>query len=331
MVAPRPWGFWTESKLDMLSAYLPAFTTASKKAPATVYLDLFAGQADNVTRDTSTPVEGSVRRALRTAPPFTVVRAFELQSGRAASLQAALRAEFPERDLIIHHGDAHASLRTALAPLGAHRWSPTFAFIDPDGVEARWELLETLAAHKAPTTTKVELFLLLVSPQIVRIVNDQLTDDALRHAHQQVTAVFGSPQWQPILRDRRAGLLTPERTRDELTNLMRWRLEHVLGYRYTHTLRLTNVQGVPLYDMIFATDHPVGDRIMKSVYADAARRFPGMRREAQARRRDRQDREAGTEALFPLEPLAADASAEPEVTYEHTPPSPPYGMDESGG
>jgi len=28
----------------MLSAYLPAFTTVSKKASSTVYLDLFAGQ-----------------------------------------------------------------------------------------------------------------------------------------------------------------------------------------------------------------------------------------------------------------------------------------------
>ncbi|MGQ0467696.1 MAG: three-Cys-motif partner protein TcmP [Sporichthyaceae bacterium] len=325
MVAPRPWGFWTESKLDMLSAYLPAFTTASKKAPATVYLDLFAGQADNVSRETSAPVAGSVRRALGTSPPFTVVRAFELQPGRALNLQKALLTEFPTRDLIVHSGDVHASLRPALEQLAAHRWSPTFAFVDPDGVEARWDLLETLAAHKAPTTTKVELFLLLASPQIVRIVNDQLDDDALSHAQHQVTAVFGSQEWQPILRDRRAGLLGADRTRDELTNLMRWRLETVLRYQHTHTLRLTNVQGVPLYDMIFATDHPAGDRIMKSVYAGAARRFPGMRREAQARRRDRQDRESGVEALFPMESLAAEATRETDVIYEHTSPSLPYG------
>lgn len=163
--------------------------------------------------------------------------------------------------MVVHSGDAHVSLRPALDQLANHRWSPTFAFVDPDGVEARWELLETLAAHKA-ATTKVELFLLLASPQIVRIVNDQLDDEALRHAEKQVTALFGSAEWQPILRDRRAGKIGPDRTRDELTNLMRWRLERVLGYKFTHTLRLTNVQGVPLYHMVFATDHAAGDRIM---------------------------------------------------------------------
>ncbi len=47
MVAKRGWGYWTEAKLDILSNYLPAFTTASKKAGKTVYLDLFAGSAAN--------------------------------------------------------------------------------------------------------------------------------------------------------------------------------------------------------------------------------------------------------------------------------------------
>jgi three-Cys-motif partner protein len=76
-VAERPWGFWTESKLHMLSDYLPAFATASKRAPSTVYLDLFAGQAENVSRETGQPIAGSLLRALRTEPPFTVVRGFE--------------------------------------------------------------------------------------------------------------------------------------------------------------------------------------------------------------------------------------------------------------
>jgi hypothetical protein len=76
--------------------------------------------------------------------------------------------------VVVHAGDVHDALQSALAALAPYRWSPTFAFIDPEGVEARWELLEALAAHKAPRQTKVELFLLLASPQIVRVVNDSL-------------------------------------------------------------------------------------------------------------------------------------------------------------
>jgi three-Cys-motif partner protein len=323
-MAERPWGFWTESKLDMLSSYLPAFTTASKRARPTVYLDLFAGQDMNNSRDTGKPIDGSLRRALETLPPLGVVRGFELQRTRARSLQAAYRRAFPERDVLVHPGDVHQTLGPALGELSKYRWSPTFAFVDPDGVEARWELLEALAAHKAPRQTKVELFLLLASPQIVRVVNDHLDPANLEHAEQQVTDLFGCTDWHPILTARRSGALDAAQTRDELTNLMRWRLEQTLGYRYTHTLRLTNVQGVPLYDMVFATDHPVGDKIMRSVYRTAAARFPRMRQEARARRRDRQERDAGGSALFTHEELMSDAPLATNETYEHTAPTPPY-------
>lgn len=134
--------------------------------------------------------------------------------------------------------------------------------------------------HKAPGQTKVELFLLLASPQIVRVVNGSLDSDHLGHAEQQVTELFGSSEWQPILRGRQTGALDAERTRDELTNLMRWRLEKTLGYGFTHTLRLTNVNGVPLYDMVFATDHAIGDkiRLLRAVYARGA----GPRRSAES-------------------------------------------------
>jgi three-Cys-motif partner protein len=263
---------------------------------------------------------------VQTKPPFTVVRGFELRQERAQSLQGAFRAEFPHRDVVVHAGDVHDALQSALAALAPYRWSPTFAFIDPEGVEARWELLEALAAHKAPRQTKVELFLLPASPQIMRVVNDSLNPHDQKHAEQQVTRLFGSTAWRPVLDGRRSGALDAERTRDELTNIMRWRLEKTLGYGFTHTLRLTNVNGVLLYDMIFATDHEVGDKIMKSVYFRAAERFPKMRQEARARRRDRKEQEAGFNALFTHEELARDAPLRAHESYQRTPPVPPYGQ-----
>jgi three-Cys-motif partner protein len=325
MPAERPWGFWTESKLDMLSAYLPAFTTASTRAPRTVYLDLFAGQANNVSRDTGRPIDGSLLRALQTQPVFDVVRGFELRRSRALSLEAAFRTEFPGRDVVIHSGDVHEALAPALSELAAYRTAPTLAFVDPDGVEARWQLLEILAGHKLSGQYKVELFLLMPSPQVVRIAHEKLDPEALRHAEEQITDLFGTSIWRPILAARRSGLLDPEQTRDELTNLMRWRLEKNLEYRYTHAARLTNTNGTPIYDMIFATDHGVGDKIMKSVYAKAADRFPRMRQEARARRRDRQEFEAGLSGLFSYEQLATDAPLRAQDAYRHVPPVRPYG------
>jgi len=327
-MADRPWGFWTESKLDMLSAYLRAFNTASKKAGTTLYLDLFAGQDTNINKHTGLPIDGSLRRALNTDPPFSILRGFELRTDRAASLESAYRASAPGRDVLVYPGDVHRSLGPALADLAQYNWAPTFAFVDPDGVEARWELLEALAAYKRPGRTKVELFLLLVSPQVVRVVNNKLDSRNLQRAEQQITDMFGSDEWRPILADRQAGVLDPEQTRDELTNLMRWRLESALGYGFTHTLRLTNDHGTPLYDMIFATDHEIGDKIMSDVYRGAAAKFPTMRREIRARRRDENESAIGSEGFWSFEELVQDAPLSAAETYRRLPPSPPYRSSE---
>ncbi len=330
VVAERPWGFWTESKLDMLSAYLRAFTTASKRAGKTVYLDLFAGQATNLNRHTGLPIDGSLRRALDTIPQFSVLRGFELRQDRASSLQTAYQLSAPGRDVLVVSGDVHLSLPRALEDLAEYRWAPTFAFVDPDGVEARWELLQALATHKYPGRMKVELFLLLASPQIVRVVNGNLDDRNLQRAQQQVTDVFGCDWWKPILEHRQAGILDAGRTRDELTNLMRWRLESVLGYKFTHTLRLTNTNGTPIYDMVFATDHPVGDKIMSDVYRTAATKFPQMRREVRARKRDEYEAAEGSEGFWSVENLVHDAPLKRSETYHRAPPSPPYGLPSHG-
>lgn len=41
--------------------------------------------------------------------------------------------------------------------------------------------------------------------------------------------------------------------------------------------------GLPIYDMVFATDHPVGNKIMTDLYRKTAEREPLMRREAKAK------------------------------------------------
>ena len=186
--------------------------------------------------------------------------------------------------------------------------------------------MHALARYKGRGKTKTEIFLLLAAPQIGRVVNDSLDARNLQRAEQQVTDVFGCDEWRPILRDRKAGVLDPARTRDELTNLMRWRLEKVLGYKFTHSLRLTNLNGVPLYDMIFATDHDVGDKIMSSVYKSAAQKFPKMRSEIRARLRDQEEKASGAVGLFSNEELLQDAPLKSGETYRRVPPTPPYGI-----
>lgn len=116
-------------------------------------------------------------------------------------------------------------------------------------------------------------------------------------------------------------------TIDEYVNLMRWRLENVLGYKWTHALELLTERNQPLYDMIFATDHDAGNRIMASLYNSAASELPVMRQAAVEQRRRLTEESAGVMRLFDedAEPAGSRTS---EKLYQHLPPTRPFWMTE---
>lgn len=300
----RSWGYWTRAKLEILTEYLGAFATASSGQSERVYLDAFAGEGRGLDRLTAEEFPGSPRIALEAGEGagFTRFRFFELER-KATELEARLRSEYPESDIKVYGGDCNQTIPEALAELRSLRWAPTFAFLDPDGMELAWETLAALAEHKrgyrAPDSLKpefkVEMWTLFPTSGIVRTL--ALEADKVSPADEaRATRLFNTEQWRPIYELRLAHRITAAEARDEYVNLMRWRLEHDLGYRFTHPFELKNTRGGTVYHMIFATDHDAGTRIMESIYARAARRVPQMRNEARDRARGQLSFELGAEA-----------------------------------
>lgn len=290
----RSWGFWTRYKLELLQRYLDSFTTTTRnRSPEKrVYLDLFGGEPENVDRDTQNPIDGSARIALNTdEPPFTHLRFFELEPN-ATKLRRALSEEFPGRDWIVYPGDSNDTIHQALADLRATDagWAPTFAFIDPNGPHYTWNTLQALAAHKGPRAkTKVELWMLFPDPLFARLL--PRTGEVRPVDNAAITAMFGDPRWHTIWKAKLDDEIEPADARDEYVNLMRWRLERGLGYRWTHQLEVRNTRDLPIYHMIFATDSEAGHGIMTHLYDRAASEFPAMAQEARLLR-ERLRREA---------------------------------------
>lgn len=203
---PRDWGWWTEQKLDILSDYLAAFTKASTRAGTTVYLDLFAGQSENISRErTGHVIRGSARRALDTSPPFSVLRFFEL-TPNASDLDHALRSEYPNRDFRVVPGDCNQTIDQVLHELRPVNWAPTFAFLDQQSTEVKWDTLERLANHKRANKPKVELWLLCASgllPRGLRLRRSEIDDNVAN----QMSLMFGTEQWREALAATREGIL----------------------------------------------------------------------------------------------------------------------------
>ena len=295
--AGRSWGYWTQLKLKVLADYLDAFVRASRGQRERIYLDAFAGEGTGLDRLTGEEFPGSARIALEAQDPgFTRFRFFE-KGRRAAELQERLRADYPGRDIAVYQGDCNETIPRALRELEPYRWAPTFAFIDPDGMELSWATLHALATHKTGYRSatsdkpayKVELWMLFPSAGLMRTL--ALDEWKVTPADEErATRLFGDVSWRAIYELRLADRLTGADAREEYVNLMRSRLERVLGYRWTHPLELKTTGGIPVYHMIFATDHDAGTRIMEHLYRTAAAEIPAMRKEAA-------DRAAGQQTL----------------------------------
>jgi hypothetical protein len=116
----------------------------------------------------------------------------------------------------------------------------------------------------------------------------------------RVDTLYGTPDWRRIQLARDRDITSAEEYRDEMVNLQRRRLEQDLGYVMTARIPMRMPSGLPIYDMVFATDHPVGNKIMTDLYRKAAEREPLMRQEAKAKAKDKRSRDAGLDTLFDL-------------------------------
>lgn len=94
-----------------------------------------------------------------------------------------------------------------------------------------WSSVQALARFKKAHLTKPELWMLLAAGMFIR--NLPVSGRVSRQHASKLTRMYGTEQWRAIYQARVDGTLIPADAREEYVNLMRWRLEHVLGYRCT--------------------------------------------------------------------------------------------------
>jgi three-Cys-motif partner protein len=303
----REWKYWTRNKLEILAGYLPAFNIAAqKKSPERLYIDLMAGDPVNRDRDTHEEFDGSARLALQATPAFTKVALCEKEPGKAEALRADLAERFPgDSRYHVYEGDCNVIIDQVLHHLRQWRWAPTFAFVDQQGAEAHWATLEKLAAFRTGVW-KTEIWILISPAMITKGVHGTAGDEFM----DRVDLLFGTTDWRRIQAARDRGVISAAGYRDEMVNLLRWRLQTTLRYAMTERIPMRMLTGMAIYDMVFATDHWAGQRIMTDLYRSAAKREPGMMAEARQNLRERKRENLGQGVLFEAAPLSDDEVAE---------------------
>lgn len=299
----REWGYWTRNKLQILTDYLNTFTTAAKRSPKKVYIDLMSGSVENREKHTGRILDGSPRVALKASPPFTHLFFCELTE-KAGPLETALRADFPHRDLRVIPGDCNRTFGQIEEAFKREKLTdaPTFVFIDQQAAEVEWDTIARASRLKSSAQverTKPELWILVSPSFTIRGAAENATNSD--NFRRRVDRTYGTEDWRKILRAWKKQQIDSPEWRAEMVNLFRYRLVEELGYGFTHHISMKSEKNVPMYDMVFATDHKAGDKIMRHCYEMAAKREPGMKSEALRIIRDRRETEAGLTALFKID------------------------------
>lgn len=201
-------GAWTEIKLAAISAYSRFFTSAIGSKFDLWYVDPFAGTGERVETEVTgglldgTPMSeierrypGSASRALMLSPPFNHYRFGDTKHSHVAALKE-LCARFPAKDARVISEDANSfvqrEFRSALWTNNdfSTRSPRALVFLDPYGLEVRWETLRCLAdCQKADVW-----FLANLGGAVRQLCRDHSKLDASKR--KALGEYFGTADWE---------------------------------------------------------------------------------------------------------------------------------------
>lgn len=153
-------GPWTEIKLEILRKYLHFYTTALQSQRfELLYIDAFAGTGSRTSLIPGVPIleleerkvtlDGSAKIALTLEQPFDKYLFIEKNTKRIKELEK-IQAEFPDKYIKIENADANSVLaELAGKPIWDSKKFRGVIFLDPYGLQVRWDTLEAISKTKS--------------------------------------------------------------------------------------------------------------------------------------------------------------------------------------
>ena len=270
MTSPRFGGPWTEEKLEILRAYLDAYTTALKNQPFTlIYVDGFAGagsywELDYYSEDYLEFREGSPLIALEIDDKGFDRLIFVDKDAVAAEALLNLKSEHPGRHIEILQGDANDKVPEFCRRMGS--FDRAVAFLDPFATQLSWSTVQAIAGTK-----KIDCWILFPLMAVSRMMpTDKEPDEALA---EELDRIFGDRQhWQQSYYDspqlslfengqRRQRTEGSEQFADRYRELLSTVFHSVAPTKRT----LTNSKNVPLFELFFAAGNAKGAPIATQI------------------------------------------------------------------
>ena len=249
---------WTLVKLAILAYYLPSFAAiCQSQARGWYYLDGFAGSGVNVVPGEQW-YKGSALLGLSTAPPATDVLLIERDLGQVEALRQ--RAGSFRTNPPVIQGDANEVIPQALGEVFRNRHLPALCVLDPEGLELRWETIETVARHRYTQYAPYELVIYFSTPGVARISGRTGASEGYRNTLRRLFG-DGNTDWEDIAADHIAGRLPPGQAGRAYRALYREQVR-ALGYSTVIDRAVESSDGTLIYHLVMATNNDVGAEIL---------------------------------------------------------------------
>ncbi len=263
-VEPRLSNVWAKEKLGILACYADGFAKATSRADKGCFIDGFAGPGYNFIRETNELVEGSPLVAMRAG--FGRIFLIEKDPEAAASLRLVLAGFKGTAEVI--EGDANEEVIRCLQKIPA--WMPPLVFLDPTGLQLDWDTVRDIAVGRGKRREK-RPELLINFPSDMDLMRKFMIGRTDVLNEERVTAFFGTDEWKKLesVKIRQLGASATAQTRRELLGLYTRRLKEDLGYVHSpqiRDIRVSSSTGRICYYLVFATDDPTGDKIMRHCF-----------------------------------------------------------------
>lgn len=271
---------WSIEKLKLLEQYLAAYTSilhkfrektyGAAKWPASIdYVDAFAGSVTPTEKGTEKYLDGSPLVALKTSPPFERFIFIEKDQKKFKSRLEPLKDEYIGREIDTRCGDCNDVIRNDIVPFyEKNSKCRAFAFLDPYGLQLKWNTVESLGKTKA-----FDVFINFSLMGVYRLLPSSLPNDKERRI---LNSVLGNETWfeRVYPESRQLSLLEfdapkRERQKEKLIEILCDIYRKQLKTCFEHVSRPVIMLGPtnsPLYAMILASQKKLAVDKMHEIY-----------------------------------------------------------------
>lgn len=245
----------TKAKHVILRKYLNAWLPKLTKWEArVVIIDGFAGPGIYSQGEEGSPVialKAFLEHAYQAQMKADVKYLFvEEDTKRCASLEQVIGSmSIPKSvDISIVNDECQTALSDILDYLDdkQSKLAPTFAFIDPFGLNVPLDMIARLMAH-----AKCEVLITFMISALHRFI-------ATPEFEGPTDRLYGCKDWRKALE------MSGKLRETFLRTLYQHQLEKVVGAKYVSFFTMKDTKDKPIYDLFFATNHPSGIDAMKA-------------------------------------------------------------------